>query len=338
MRKDFTIFRMSSTSVPMCGRFVWTTGEIRPATGVQLNLHMLNRILHRRAVVGLALLYSAFYPLVAQTPAPGGPAGAPSASQPATQRRGGGRNFLISRDVPDAAAVDRGQKLFVAQCGFCHGSGANGGETGPDLIRSALALDDEGGDKIGPVILNGRPDKGMPAFKLSPAQIKDVAAFLRARQQAAIDRGAYAILDIVTGNAQKGQAYFSSHCAGCHSPSGDLAGIAKKYDPVALQSRFLYPQQRFGGRRAEGRRGGASPTTPHVTVTTAAGQQFSGSLEYIDDFDVGLRDAGGEYHSFARTASLKMEIHDPLAKHEELLKQYTDADMHNILAYLETLK
>lgn len=280
------------------------------------------------------------------------PTGQPSAGQaaagqpPAPQQRGGGRNFLISRDVPDPAAVERGQKIFVAQCGFCHGSNANGGETGPDLIRSAVALDDEGGDKIGPVILGGRPDKGMPAIHLDAEQIKDVAAFLRGRQQAAIDRGAYAIQNVVTGDAAKGQAYFGVHCASCHSANsaggGDLAGIAGKFDAVALQSRFLYPQSRFGGRRGGegggGRRSGTAPAGSQVTVTTASGQQLSGALEYLDDFDVGLRDASGEYHSFARTPALKMEVRDPLAKHEELLKQFSDADMHNVLAYLETLK
>ncbi len=260
----------------------------------------------------------------------------PPATAPPPPRPNGGRNFLISRDVPDAAAVDRGKTIFVAQCGFCHGSNANGGETGPDLIRSALALDDEGGDKIGPVILNGRVDKGMPAIHLTPEQIKDVAAFLRGRQQAAIDRGAYTIQNIVTGDAAKGKAYFVAHCASCHSATGDLAGIAGRFDQVTLQSRFIYPQSGGGGRRRGS--GAGRPTGPQVTVTTPAGQQLKGALEYIDDFDVGLRDAGGEYHSFARTAALKMQVSDPLEKHAELLKQYSDDDMHNILAYLETLK
>jgi cytochrome c oxidase cbb3-type subunit 3 len=292
----------------------------------------------RRLQRAVLLVITGSLPLTAQAPpAPGQP--------PAPQRRGGGRNFLISRDVPDAAAVERGQQRFVAQCGFCHGSNANGGEAGPDLIRSPLALDDEGGDKIGPVILGGRPEKGMPAIHLTPDQIKDVASFLRARQQAAIDRGAYTIQNIVTGDAAKGEAYFSAHCANCHSAAGDLKGVAGKYDAVALQARFLYPQSRSGGRRGAGggaasgaaRRPGA-PNGPQVTVMTPSGQQLSGSLEYLDDFDVGLRDASGEYHSFARTDALKLEIRDPLAKHEELLKQFSDADMHNVLAYLETLK
>lgn len=249
---------------------------------------------------------------------------------PAAAPRPGG-NMLISRAVPDAAAVERGQKIFVGNCGFCHGTTAQGGDSGPDLVRSPLALDDEHGDKIGPVIEQGRAGKGMPAFHLPADQIQDIAAFLRSRQQAAIDRNAYSILNVVTGDREKGREYFNGagRCHSCHSPTGDLAGIAKKYDAVTLQSRFLYPRQRPGD---------GQPVRPEVTVRTSSGQSVSGTLEYVDDFDVALRDASGDYHSFSRDQHLKVEIHDPLAAHAELLKKYTDADMHNLLAYLETLK
>lgn len=239
-------------------------------------------------------------------------------------------NMLISRAVPDPAAVERGQKVFSANCSFCHGSTAQGGDTGPDLVRSPLALDDERGDKIGPIILQGRPGKGMPAFHLNPEQIQDIAALLRSRQQAAIDRNAYTILNVVTGDAQKGREYFNGEgrCGTCHSPTGDLAGIGKKYDAVTLQSQFLYPRARPGD----------TPPHPEVTVKMASGKAFSGTLEYLDDFDVALRDETGEYHSFARDGHLKVEIRDPLAAHAELLKKYSDDDMHNLLAYLVTLK
>lgn len=240
-------------------------------------------------------------------------------------------NMLISRAVPDPAAVERGQKTFSSNCGFCHGSSAQGGDTGPDLVRSPLALDDERGDKIGPVILQGRPNKGMPAFHLPAEQIQDISAFLRSRQQAAIDRNAYTILNVVTGDAQKGREYFNGegHCSTCHSPTGDLAGVGKKYDAVTLQSRFLYPR---------GRPGDSQPARPEVTVQLPSGKSFSGGLEYLDDFDVALRDSAGEYHSFSRDAHLKVEVRDPLTAHAELLKKYSDADMHNLLAYLVTLK
>jgi len=251
-------------------------------------------------------------------------------SPPAAAPRAGG-NMLISRAVPDPAAVERGQKIFVGNCGFCHGTTAQGGDSGPDLVRSALALDDERGDKIGPVIEQGRPGKGMPAFRLPVDQIQDIAAFLRSRQQAAIDRNAYSILNIVTGDREKGREYFNGagRCHSCHSPTGDLAGIAKKYDAVTLQSRFLYPRQRPGDPQ---------PVRSQVTVTLGSGQSFSGTLEYLDDFNVALRDGSGEYRSFTRDAHVKVEVHDPLAAHAELLKKYSDADMHNLLAYLVTLK
>ena len=241
--------------------------------------------------------------------------------------------MLISRPVPDAAAVERGQKIFSANCSFCHGANAQGGDTGPDLVRSPLALDDERGDKIGPVIEQGRTSKGMPAFRLPSDQIQDIAAFLRSRQQAAIDRNAYTILNVVTGDRQKGREYFNGagRCNTCHSPTGDLAGLAKKYDAVTLQSRFLYPRPRSGPRDSQTLRS-------QITVTLASGQAFSGTLEFVDDFTVALRDASGEYHSFTRDAHLRVDVHDPLAAHAELLKKYSDADMHNVLAYLVTLK
>lgn len=254
-----------------------------------------------------------------------------SAQTASTNAPRANNNMLISRAVPDPAAVERGEKIFVANCAFCHGTTAQGGDTGPDLVRSPLALDDENGNKIGPVIEQGRPGKGMPAFHLPPEQIQDIAAFLRSRQQAAIDRNAYAILNVVTGDREKGREYFNGEgrCSTCHSPTGDLAGIAKKYDAVTLQSVLLYPRPRSSE---------AEHARPTVTVRLASGQSLSGTLEYIDDFDVALRDGSGEYHSFSRDAQIKVEVHDPLAAHAELLKKYTDADVHNLLAYLVTLK
>jgi len=249
------------------------------------------------------------------------------------------RNFLAIGAPPDPEAVKRGQGVFVATCGFCHGSDAHGGNTGPDLVRSVLVLHDQGsGKEIGPVIRNGRPAKGMPSFNLTDAQIKDIAAFLLARNQAAANRMGYQILNIVTGDAAAGETYFAAHCANCHSATGDLAHIAGKMDAVALQSRFLYPKtQHFPGMPGP-------PPDPRaiktVTVTLASGQTYSGELEHIDDFSVSLTDDTGQFHSwlFDAEKGIKVEVHNPLQAHLDLLKQYSNADMHNILAYLETLK
>jgi cytochrome c oxidase cbb3-type subunit III len=291
-----------------------------------------------RRIVGFGalLLAAAFACVTVVTPgsaqAPAGNQGGPGAARKKSSRR---RNFLISRDVPDPAGVERGQKVFVATCGFCHGSTARGGENGPDLVRSVLALDDEGGDLIGPVIRKGFPDKGMPPFPMTDEQVADIAAFLRAQQQAAINRRNYEIQNVVTGDAGKGEAYFNGAggCKSCHSPTGDLKGIASKYEPVALQSRFLYP-----GPRRFGPGGGTPPPPVEVTVTPPGGSAATGTLEYLDDFNVALRDSSGSYRSWTRNKDLKVEVRDPMAAHQELLAKYSDADMHNLLAYLVTLK
>jgi len=258
-----------------------------------------------------------------QFPATGRSTAAPTPTAPRPPAR---RNFFGLPPDPDSAAVARGQKLYVVSCGFCHGSTAKGGNSGPDLVRSILALHDEGsGSKIGPVILEGRPDKGMPKFSMSSAEIKDIAAFLMSRSQSTVLRSEYQIQNVVTG---AGQAYFDGHCAGCHSPSGDLAHVASRYDPPTLQGRFLYP-------RTHTAKGELT-----ATVTLPSGQSFSGTVASIDDFNIALTDFSGQYRSWLLEEGngIKAVVHDALEGHENLLRRYTDADMHNILAYLVTFK
>src|SRR5580765_8595733 len=122
--------------------------------------------------------------------------------------------------VTDTAAVERGQKLLVDQCGFCHGANARGGSGGPDLTRSTLVQTDEEGKQLGEFLAAGRPDKGMPKFDLPRAQLSDLAAFLHAAIYANSNRRLYKILDIVVGDAKAGQAAFATRCSACHSPTG----------------------------------------------------------------------------------------------------------------------
>ena len=106
---------------------------------------------------------------------------------------------------------------------------------------------------------------------------------------------------------------------------------------MALQSRFLYPVTRtFPGVRGPPPHPRAQTT---VTVTLPSGQTYTGAVEYLDDFNVALKDSTGEYRSWSIDGGgVKVTLHDPLKDHAELLKQYTDPEMHNLLAYLETLK
>jgi len=240
----------------------------------------------------------------------------------------------------NAASVDRGQQLLVTQCGFCHGSNARGGSSGPDLTRSVLVQDDEGGKQLGEFLRTGRPDKGMPAFQLTSDQVTDVATFLHAAIFLNANRRLYKVLDILTGDPKAGEVFFNGagKCNSCHSPAGDLKGVGTRFEPVALQQRLLMPR---GGR-------GAGPPQPayldknaiKATVTLPSRQTVSGPLVRLTDFDVMLYDpASGQIRSWLRTGDVpKVDIVDPLQAHIDMWSKWTDADMHNMTAYLAGLK
>jgi mono/diheme cytochrome c family protein len=237
----------------------------------------------------------------------------------------------------DKEAAERGRKIFVPACGFCHGNDAHG-KSGPDLVRSALVLHDDKGDVIGPVIRNGRPERGMPAFSaLSAEELADISSFLHSRAADVSNRFAYKIGDLITGDAEKGAAFFNGdgRCGSCHSATGDLAHVATKYEPVELQRRMLYPVPNlidvFLGRAV------TPPAPTKVTVQLASSERISGTLDHLDEFTVTMHDSAGWYRSFSRE-SVTVDVQDPRAAHEGLLPKYTDQEMHDVLAYLETLK
>jgi cytochrome c oxidase cbb3-type subunit III len=230
----------------------------------------------------------------------------------------------IAGSKENPAAVDRGGKLFLANCAGCHGATAKGGAGAPDLIRSLLVIEDEKGILISPVLRDGRPDKGMPRSNLTEPQIADIVAWLHVQIYAADHRTTYAFQNVVTGDPKKGEVYFQSKCSGCHTVAGDLAGVGKRYEPLALQTRWLQPR-------------GRSTTT--VKVTLPSGETFTGVLDRIDDFNISLHDTGGEYHSFSRDGEIpKVEINNPLKAHTDLLRTYTDTDIHDVTAYLVTIR
>jgi cytochrome c oxidase cbb3-type subunit 3 len=231
--------------------------------------------------------------------------------------------------------VQRGQGLFAASCGFCHGRDAMGGETGPDLTRSTLVAEDVRGDKIIPLVHTGRVDKGMPPQNLPDADLAAIVAFIHDAKAKADslegNRRNVDPSDLQTGNAQAGQQYFNGAggCAKCHSPTGDLAGLATRLQGLQLFQRMLYP----GGRG----RGGAAPSTPVATITLPTGETVTGKVAYRDEFTIAITDASGYYRSW-QTSKVKVKIDNPLDAHIAQLAKYTNDDLHNVLAYLQTLK
>ncbi len=228
---------------------------------------------------------------------------------------------------PPSDTATAGGSLFLQNCAFCHGRDAMGGETGPDLTESKLVQSDSTGEKIAAVIREGRPDNKMPGFNFSPQEISSLIAFIRAREAAARahpgGRRGVSPEDLQTGNAQSGKQYFegAGGCVKCHSATGDLAGIAKRYQGLQLEERLLYPK----GAKSQ------------LTVTLPSGEQISGTLAYRDEFTVGLRDSSGVYRSWP-TSAVKFTVKSPADAHADQLPKYTDDDVHNLMAYLQTLK
>jgi cytochrome c oxidase cbb3-type subunit III len=241
----------------------------------------------------------------------------------------------------DPAAVERGQQLHVQECGFCHGANARGGSGGPDLTRSALVQDDENGRQLGEFLHAGRPDRGMPKFDLSSAQVTDLAAFLHAAIYLNANRRLYKILDILVGDPKAGADYFTGtgRCSSCHSPAGDLKGVGAKYEPATLQGRLLLPRGRANVQGAAPVPLYAQPTAIRATVTAPSGESVTGGLVRLTDFEVTLYDASGAMRSWLRNGDVpKVVITDPLQAHVDQLTKWSDTDMHNMTAYLASLK
>lgn len=234
----------------------------------------------------------------------------------------------------DPSAVSRGKTLFGANCAFCHGSNARGGEIGPNLLSSPVVLHDTNGEAIAKVVQNGRIDKGMPKFALSMAQVSDIAAFLHSMGR--VSAQARPATGIPGGNPVAGRAYFygQGHCSGCHSVTGDLAGIGRKFGWMKLQDLIV-----TGG--STGMLGvpvpNARPRT--VRVILSSGAVIDGRVDSIDGFDVTLTDAAGRRRTFARGRGVRdVEIHDPYDAHYELLKANREQVVHDLTAYLEGVK
>ena len=314
----------------------------------------------RKAVSATALLW-----LVAlmthtgaqQAPPPAAPAGAPQAPAPAGppagrgqapgQGRGGGRATFPAqqRSLADEATIARGKTLYEINCRACHGGDLRGGDIGgPNLLRSQLVLNDQHGELIVPVVKNGRQNPGMPpmpALPLGEEDVKAIAEFIHSvaftmRGQGSPPPGEEVELNIVVGDAAAGEKFFAARCASCHSASGDLKAIGERIaSPLQLQNTWITG----GGGRGRGGPGGPVSRPVTVSIVSQDGSKLEGRLVRIDDFYVVVALENGTTRTIRRVGDTpKVTINDPLEGHRKLLTAYTDKDIHDVTAYLVTLK
>ncbi|HEY6465007.1 MAG TPA: cytochrome c, partial [Candidatus Acidoferrales bacterium] len=257
----------------------------------------------------------------------------------------GGGGFANAYPQHAQAAPEKiaaGKIIYDQNCAFCHGPDARGGEGGgPNLLRSEMVMDDQNGELIAPVVQNGRPDAGMPKFDLTTDQVSDIAAYIHSFRVAGYDLSRMIPTNIVVGNAQAGEAFFNGpvgKCNTCHSVTGDLAGIGARMEPKLLQNAIV--SGRAGGGRGFGAAAESNPkTTVTVTVTLTNGKTVEGKLDHLDDFVVTLTDANDNHLTYNRSHDVKdVVVHNPLQFHINMLPKWTDDEIHNLTAYLVTLK
>jgi cytochrome c oxidase cbb3-type subunit 3 len=256
---------------------------------------------------------------------------------PAAPRTSGDSVGPYDKQVVDPALAARGQAVYAVECVDCHGPTARGTTAGPNLIRSVVVLHDKVGSELGPFMKKGHPlQSKKPSNSLTADQIAGLSHFLKARVADALKRQPMGDnINVIKGDASAGRAYFEGEgkCATCHTGARSLAGVATRYaDPVDLQQAMLFPTGRGRGR-------GAPPSAPvMLTVTPAGGQAVTGTLVFLDDFAVQLRDASGNLRSWSRSPAVTVVKTDPLAAHHDLLDRLTDKNVHDLVVYLETLK
>ncbi|MEO7191107.1 MAG: c-type cytochrome [Vicinamibacterales bacterium] len=277
-------------------------------------------------------------------PAQGGGAGGGRRGAPPPAGTPPTRPQVASNPVVDTAAHDRGRALWSRECISCHGTQARGSDTGPNIIRSRTANFDRSaataGSVLGPFLKSGHPTQsGTPSTSFTPGEVVDLANFLRQRVNDTMRSSAtFTAGNVLVGDAAAGEAYFkgAGKCATCHTATRNLAGIATRIPaPVDLQQRMLFPSG--GGRR------GALSATPNpnaitATITPATGQAVSGVLVEQSDFHVTLRLADGSIRVVRRAPGVKVVITNPLQAHVDMLDVVSDKQIHDLVAYLETMK
>jgi mono/diheme cytochrome c family protein len=242
-----------------------------------------------------------------------------------------------ARAPVEPAVLERGKALYSVHCAFCHGTDARGGDGGgPNLLRSQLVLSDVKGERIVDIVQNGRPGTAMPPIPLSASEVSEIADYIHSFPVGGDDRARNVPPTILVGDAGRGRTAFEKRCAGCHSPDGDLKGLGARFEEARdLQDYWLVPTPVRGrGARAPS---ALKPVT--AAITLGSGERVEGPLVRIDDFTVTILGADGMPRSFGRRGEEpRVEVVDPIKPHRDLLPAYTDDEVHDLTAYLVTLK
>ena len=234
---------------------------------------------------------------------------------------------VAAQTRPAAAAqpsdTASGQRIFDAQCAWCHGNGGDGG-AGPNLhgkLLHATTL-----PSIVDIINKGIPGTDMPSFRLTEREARQAATYVLSLSRSAPRSG--------PGNAERGAAlYQSSGCASCHVVEGrggilgpELTTIGSRRGSVNLRESVVTP---------------ASSHPPGYLVVRAvpnSGPEVRGIRVTEDVFWIHIRDAGGDVHALQKSglARVDRELEGTLMPSYE--SRLSPAQLDDVVAYLATLR
>jgi cytochrome c oxidase cbb3-type subunit 3 len=249
-----------------------------------------------------------------------------------------------SESSEDGAATAAGRELYQQICAACHGAAGGGGPGGAsNLSRSRIVMVDDGGVALHDFLSVGRPEGGMPPFAVSAEQAAQLSAAIRSFSsgEPLVPSGT-GDETVLVGDAAAGLAYFNGpigKCSSCHAvaegqegSATNLAHVASRFDSVQdLQNAMVLNRSFFWSPALD------SDVTAEVTY--ADGRVVTGYLTSVSDFKVVIRNEAGRETEIRRVrGEPQVELHDRLQHHLDLLEVYRDEDIHNLTAYLATLK
>jgi len=231
--------------------------------------------------------------------------------------------FAQTRPAAGPADLASGQRIFDAQCAWCHGNGGDGG-TGPNLhgkLRHATTL-----ASIVDIITKGIPGTEMPSFRLTERETKQAATYVMSLTRSSLKAG--------PGNAERGAAlYQSSGCGSCHVVEGrggilgpELTDIGGRRGGVYLREAIVKP---------------AASHPPGFLVVRAvptSGAEVRGVRVNEDVFWITIRDASGTVHTLQKSdlSRVDRELEGTLMPSYE--SRLSAPQLDDLVAYLATLR
>jgi putative heme-binding domain-containing protein len=219
--------------------------------------------------------------------------------------------------------IGRGGLFYNANCFQCHGR--DGDQISGIDLRRGLFRRSQSDEDLAQTITRGTPG-GMPAFKLDPAELTAIVAFIRA----GFDTSA----SVRVGDAAKGRAIFQGkgECLMCHRVAGkgprsapDLSEIGIARAPAMLERAVREPTSAL------------LPINRPVRIIMRDGKTIRGRRLNEDTHTVQLIDEKERLVSVVKKDMRSMDV----AK-ESAMPAYagklTDSEIADVVAYLLTLR